>query len=494
LRISDVASQKILQYQSQNQNTLSLGDIFTGRILAAKSGYLLMQLMDGSEIYAQVKLDDTYNAGDVLKLKVIDRQQNGSVMTQVEEHISYDKANAQAQISPESLLKSLELPITEQGLEIVKAIIEMGEKPSKELVEKALKLMENSHIEQPKHAVFLVVNGFEENEQYHSLLSNLDDGTFHFADKLIDFVNTLQQSEDENLFFAAEQIKALPRNTLVKPNQEQETMVEQWVNALNSEFATKDGMLTLPANEFKSILKNVFSKTGKSDLPKLELWMDELQREFATEDGTISLPIEKLKSEMQNLIEPDETGIPKVEQWIDELQKQLDSIDKYISSTTDLAEHNTNNIQATVKELQNAIHFFNDISSFEMFIQLPLTIRGEKTSGELYVMKRKGRAGKISPKDFSFFLSLTTENIGILDIFINVKDKNVIAKLTADDEKYKPLFMSEYKILHEALQKKGFNLFELSILPRKEKLDIFNAEQTADLLMTGQKARIDIKV
>ena len=85
--------------------------------------------------------------------------------------------------------------------------------------------------------------------------------------------------------------------------------------------------------------------------------MDELQREFATEDGTISLPIEKLKSEMQNLIEPDETGIPKVEQWIDELQKQLDSIDKYISSTTDLAEHNTNNIQATVKELQNAIHF-----------------------------------------------------------------------------------------------------------------------------------------
>ena len=113
------------------------------------------------------------------------------------------------------MLKSLELPITEQGLEIVKAIIEMGEKPSKELVEKALKLMENSHIEQPKHAVFLVVNGFEENEQYHSLLSNFDDGTFHFADKLIDFVNTLQQSEDENLFSLPNRSKHYPEILLL---------------------------------------------------------------------------------------------------------------------------------------------------------------------------------------------------------------------------------------------------------------------------------------
>ena len=117
MRISDVASQKILQYQSQNQNTLSLGDIFTGRILAAKSGYLLMQLMDGSEIYAQVKLDDTYNAGDVLKLKVIDRQQNGSVMTQVEEHILCQQYSSD---QPE-LVKITRLPITEQGLEIIKS-------------------------------------------------------------------------------------------------------------------------------------------------------------------------------------------------------------------------------------------------------------------------------------------------------------------------------------------------------------------------------------
>jgi flagellar biosynthesis protein FlhG len=82
----------------------------------------------------------------------------------------------------------------------------------------------------------------------------------------------------------------------------------------------------------------------------------------------------------------------------------------------------------------------------------------------------------------------------LIDTGAGISNSVISFLMTADDEKYKPLFMSEYKILHEALQKKGFNLFELSILPRKEKLDIFNAEQTADLLMTGQKARIDIKV
>ena len=44
-------------------------------------------------------------------------------------------------------------------------------------------------------------------------------------------------------------------------------MVEQWVNALNSEFATKDGMLTLPANEFKSILKMCLAKPANQTYP-----------------------------------------------------------------------------------------------------------------------------------------------------------------------------------------------------------------------------------
>ncbi|HZK27864.1 MAG TPA: flagellar hook-length control protein FliK [Thermoclostridium sp.] len=496
MKIFDVASQRIPQYQSlENQNTLSLGEIFTGRILSAKNGFLLMQLSDGSEIYAQVKADDTYNAGDILRLKVIEMQQNGSVITQVQEHIPNDRVAAQTPGNPESILRAMDLPVTEQALEVLKAIIEMGEKPSQELIENALNVMNNSNIEQPKHAVFLVLNGFEENEQYQSMLKNIDDGTFHLFDKLVDLIDILQQSDDANLSLAAEQFDSLTENAFIRSSQADLAMVEQWIHELQNEFGVEDGRVLLPADEFKSILESVFSRTSKADLTKLEQAIDELQSEFTTEDGKVSLLVDKFKSIMEEaLIKRDGTGIPKVEQWINELQKQLESINEYISNPSGLAEQDTQNIQTTVKELQNAIQFFNDISNFEMFIQLPLTIKGQKTNGELYVMKRKDRASRVNPKDFSIFLSLSTENIGLLDIFVNVRSKNVTVKLTADNEEYKPLFMNEYKVLHEALNNKGFKLSELSVLPRGEKLNIFNAEQKANLLSVEEKMKIDIKV
>ena len=50
-----------------------------------------------------------------------------------------------------------------------------------------------------------------------------------------------------------------------------------------------------------------------------------------------------------------------------------------------------------------------DIQSYEAFVQIPVVLRDNTSTGELYIMKRKGKRGKIKPDDFSLFLSLTTK-------------------------------------------------------------------------------------
>ena len=85
MRIPDSVSHKIFQYlQLHNTSMLLEGDIFTGRVISVDSDFLLMQLLDGREISAQIKSDAVYNAGDMLKLKVVDRQQGKLIATELE--------------------------------------------------------------------------------------------------------------------------------------------------------------------------------------------------------------------------------------------------------------------------------------------------------------------------------------------------------------------------------------------------------------------------
>lgn len=405
MKISDSASQIVFKYLSaQNTNSLSVGDIFTGRILSVNSGYLLMQLSDGSEISAQVKSDVLYNAGDILKLKVIDKQQQSLIVTEIEQHSVPTKLLEENRNNPINILKSMNLPITKARVEIINAIVGMGVNPTAELIEKALNIIERMHIEDPRHAVFMTLNRFENKEQYYKLIKELDEGIFHFTEELNDLISMMEQSEDKSISLAANKIRTTVNDALIK----------------NSE-----------------------------------------------------------------------AGIPKVDQWINELDRELSLVSEYVTNSTN---DDSEKILQTTNKLQTAIRFFNDILGYEMFVQLPLLINKKQANAELYITKRKGRKGKITAQDFSLFLSLSTENIGELDIFVHVKNKNVMIKVSSEDDEFKQLIMDEYKVLYGALKDKGYNLFELGFMLEDEKLSIFNADKKEAKLSANQTAKIDIKV
>lgn len=402
------------------------GDVFTGRVISVDGDFLLMQLFDGREISAQINSDATYNTGDILKLKVIDRQQGRLITTEIEHNAVQENSTTEKVNNPIDILKSMNLPISKDSVEIFSIISDMGFKPTAQLIENALNIIEKMPVDDPRHAVFLLLNGIEDKEQYYKLVAEIDEGKFHFAEELDNLIKMLDASDDKNLSKFSENIKSTFENSLIKSSSTQYKALQTQSSKLNNEIA-----------------------------------------------------------------KPEDIAVPKVEQWISNLEKELASISKYIANST---SSNKEKILVTVNKLETAIQFFNELTGFEMFVQMPLLLKQKQTNGELYIMKRKGKKGSINSRDFSFFLSLSTENIGNLDIFVHVKNKNVKVKVSAENEKFKQLIISEYKTLYDALKEKGYYLYDLGFELKDEKVSVFNAEKKALMLSDNQAKKIDIKV
>jgi len=490
LKIPDSVSNAILQYlQTQNLGRLLEGDILTGRVISVDMDLLLMQLLDGSKISAQISPGTSYNPGDILKLKVIDIQQGKVITTEVEHYpvqngevvvtseetgyhpvqnnvfiatdperqvqsnafnVHNEKAN-----NPADILKALNLPAGKLHIDIVNTIIGMGKKPTAEIIQKAFNIIGKMQIEDPKHAVFLILNGLEGEEEYIPVLKELDAGKFHFAEELDNLIDLLDASGDENLSFFSERIRSIFINSLVKTFAHEKS-TEQHIGAFKRE---------------------------KSPVHPEIAFDKETSQEKEPEQHRITLDIKSLK--------PKEIALPKADKWISEVKKELSVLSKLIQNST---AGNKEKIMSAVDRLDTAIRLFNELQGFEMFVQIPLILKeNRQTNGELYIMKRAGKKGKLNSNDFTIFLSLSTDNIGDLDIFVHVRNKNVMIKVFAEDVKYNQLFMDEYKSLYNDLKEKGYKLFDLDFELKDEKVNIFNAEKKT-LTYLDTKTKIDIKV
>jgi|GEM_PF-1106617 len=487
LKIPDSLSNAMFQYLQSQYMSLLEGDVFTGRVLSVDGSFLLMQLLDGSKISAQVNQGTTYNPGDILKLKVTDIQQGKVITTEVEhfplhngetvaaeadynpvqnntivltakesEHPVQSNVINEKVATPADILKSLNLPASRSRIDIVNTIIGMGKEPTAEIIEKALNLIDRMQIQDPKQAVFLVLNRMEGEEEYIQVLKDLDAGKFHLADELNNLINLLEASDDETLSSFSERLKSIFNNSLIKTFVH-EKPPEQHKTAIDREKPSGQSGNTL-----------VREKTHEKPLKQYRTTPD------------------------KEILREKEIALPKADQWVDEVKKELSVLSRLISNS---AAADKEKIMSAVERLDTAIRFFNELQGFEMFVQIPLILKENSyTNGELYIMKRAGKKGKINSRDFTIFLSLSTDNIGDLDIFVHVKNKNVMLKIFAESVSFNQLFMNEYKSLYSALKDKGYSLFDLDFELKDEKVDIFNAEKKALALLDMNISKIDIKV
>jgi hypothetical protein len=74
-----------------------------------------------------------------------------------------------------------------------------------------------------------------------------------------------------------------------------------------------------------------------------------------------------------------------------------------------------------------------------------------------------------------------------------VRNRNVLIKITVEDEKYFDILTGQHKPLYEALKAKGYNLYEIKHVLRDDGVNILNAVKKASETINDNK-RIDYRV
>lgn len=145
----------------------------------------------------------------------------------------------------------------------------------------------------------------------------------------------------------------------------------------------------------------------------------------------------------------------------------------------------------TVKNMQDNLQFMNTLNQVFPYVQLPLTLSGKATHGELYVYtKKKDLSAK--DKEVSILLHLDMDALGPTDIHLSMLQKNVSASFYLSDDDALALVTGQMPDLTERLQQKGY-AFRATTEKRTKEPDIVADFMDGGESVSMKRFRFDIR-
>ncbi|MDR2599638.1 MAG: hypothetical protein LBC73_05125, partial [Oscillospiraceae bacterium] len=173
----------------------------------------------------------------------------------------------------------------------------------------------------------------------------------------------------------------------------------------------------------------------------------------------------------------------------EELFARLSLIEEAISRSTGPAR---TELLAQTQKLMDHVRVLNNIDQF-VYMQLPVQLREERKSAELYVFKKKG-SRRTDPDNVNILLAIDLEFMGHWEALLNIKGKDVSINMEVLGDAEKEHFAASTVVLHEMLSEEGFKLVGTSIKVSEEKTTPLTALSAFDRYTGGKIGRIDFKI
>jgi len=129
---------------------------------------------------------------------------------------------------------------------------------------------------------------------------------------------------------------------------------------------------------------------------------------------------------------------------------------------------------AQAAEIRDALSFLSHIKN-DVFIQIPLIINDNKTTGELYVFRDKKRKN-ITGRELSALIALDTENLGRFETYIVKQGAGVNLQFRLETAEYEGLVKDSIHTLNDALNSKGLYINGVSYKKLDESFSLLNRE------------------
>lgn len=190
-----------------------------------------------------------------------------------------------------------------------------------------------------------------------------------------------------------------------------------------------------------------------------------------SKEGLNKLFVSKEFSEIIRMIVRDKMRITpedvKNPDGIKEYYKRVREDISHLSETASQIDKDSS-FSKNVESIKNNIDFMNNLNKDMTYFQMPIKFSSGDADSELYVFTNKKKLSNKTDK-LSALLHLDMENLGPLDVFINLTGKNVSTNFCLESEEMLDFVYAHIDQLNNRLESLGYNtIFEMKVRDNKE--------------------------
>ncbi|WP_163191957.1 hypothetical protein [Clostridium thermarum] len=178
------------------------------------------------------------------------------------------------------------------------------------------------------------------------------------------------------------------------------------------------------------------------------------------------------KQKSINMREAGDSPAAIIEGIESKLEKIKSMIEAIVTTKSELGQESWNGILNNLKSSFNDIKTFNSISGQYYYLDLPIELNKEKYPCKLIIKDDRKSGKKIDSNNVKLAVSITTVNMGIIDAYITVKDKNMKVDFKCDEKWTRALDMAKEK-LWKLLDNSVYNIV-INVSKREKTMDIVN--------------------
>ena len=176
----------------------------------------------------------------------------------------------------------------------------------------------------------------------------------------------------------------------------------------------------------------------------------QLLRLFASKEFR-SLLTEQMKENF--LLKPEMVADKEeVEQFFTKLREQVSRLAQTVSE----AGKAQTQLFTQTNQLRENLDFLHQLSQTMQYVQLPLRMAGQETTGDLYVYANK--KGLTKEDSISAFLHLDMEHLGPVDVYVAMQNRKVNTHFYLQDDAMIDFIQAHIHLLNERLEQKGYQM------------------------------------
>lgn len=487
---------------SKNLLSLETGDRFKATVLDIKRNQVTIRLSDGTSLTAKSLVIPDAHIGEEMEF-IVQSNKDGQILI----NISEQGSEQQQQNLLLNILSSANIMVTEDTLNILKALMDAELPIDKNTIQTLLQQLKTNSEADLKSLIFMLkedISITSENIKFVQQTAKHENNIKNQIETLSWKIAALDEPEIKQSILeiflptSEKEIFDIEDNIIsekIQDFQMPQELTEEQKNILQNTielFKTDESILKhlLEALKDTGDTKQIFSSLAEIFPDNNKLFFEVLgndtlietftelfdEKNSALEKETDNEKATKLSNAIKKELFIDldkQTTTEEFNSYYQKLNEKLSQALKTIEKSNTPASQE---LKETLNSLKDNIDFMSQINNFQEFVQIPFAVNGNENQCDLYIFNET-KHKKISKNRASVLLALDLKMLGHFEAFIQKDFNNISCQFRTVKQGTQELLKTNMPLLQAALKNEGYNLYHVAYKQITEPFNILNTSK-----------------